>query len=65
MKKQFKLKPRTVEDRLRQLQELGINLVPLRADFYLNQLPSLPLILELLGDDSTTVKLKSDGELEY
>ena len=65
MKKQFKLKPRTVEARLKQLQTLGINLVPLRKDFYLNQLPSLPLILELLEDDSTTVRLKSDGEIVY
>lgn len=65
MKKQFNLKPRTVEDRLKQLQSLGINLIPLRKDFYLNQMPSLPLILELLEDDSTTVRLKSDGEIVY
>lgn len=65
MKKQFGLKPRTVAKRLEQLQELGINLIPLREDFYLEQLPSLPLILELLEDDSTSVKLSSDGEITY
>lgn len=65
MWKQFHLLPRTVAQRLNQLQKLGINLVPLRQDFYLNQLPSLPLILELLEDDSTTVKLKSNGEIVY
>jgi len=65
MKKQFDLKPRTVNKRLAQLQELGINLVPLRKDFYLNQLPSLPLILELLEDDSTTLKFMTDGSVVY
>ena len=65
MKKQFSLNPRTVEKRLNQLQDLDINLFPLRKDFYLDQLPSLSLILELLEDDSTTIKLKSNGEIEY
>lgn len=65
MKKKFNLKPRTVGKRLEQLEALGINLVPLRKDFYLKQLPSLSLILELLEDDSTTFKLAPDGEIEY
>lgn len=65
MEKEFNLKPRTVGKRLDQLQNLGINIVPLRKDFYLDQLPSLPLILELLEDDSTAVKLASDGSIEY
>lgn len=65
MRKQFSLNPRTVEKRLNQLQDLDINLFPLRKDFYLDQLPSLSLILELLEDDSTTIKLKSNGEIEY
>lgn len=65
MKKKFDLKPRTVYKRLEQLEALGVNLVPLRKDFYLEQLPSLPLILELLEDDATTFKLASDGMIEY
>lgn len=63
--KNFGLKPRTVAKRLEQLERLGINLVPLRKDFYLDQLPSLPLILELLEDDSTSFKLTSDGKIEW
>lgn len=65
MQKKFELKPRTVAKRLEQLENLGINLVPLRKDFYLEQLPSLPLILELLEDDSTSFKLTSNGEIEW
>ena len=61
----FGLKPRTVAKRLEQLENLGINLVPLRNDFYLKQLPSLPLILELLEDDSTSFKLTSNGEIKW
>jgi len=64
MKKQFDLNPRTVNKRLTQLQALGINLIPLRKDFYLDQLPSLPLLLELLEDDSTTLQIKKNGEIE-
>lgn len=63
--KNFGLKPRIVAKRLKQLEKLGINLVPLRKDFYLEQLPSLPLILELLEDDSTSFKLNSDGKIEW
>lgn len=65
MEKQFELKPRTVVKRLDQLQELGINLIPLRKDFYLEQLPSLPEILELLEDGSSSFKLTSNGEIEW
>lgn len=65
MKKKFGLKPRTVAKRLEQLENLSINLVPLRNDFYLKQLPSLPLILELLEDDSTSFKLTSNGEIKW
>lgn len=65
MQKKFELKPRTVAKRLEQLENLGINLVPLRKDFYLQQLPSLPMILELLEDDSTSFKLTSNGEIEW
>lgn len=65
MEKQFELKPRTVIKRLDQLQELGINLIPLRKDFYLEQLPSLPEILELLEDGSSSFKLTSNGEIEW
>lgn len=65
MEKQFKLKPRTVAKRLDQLQKLDINLSPLRKDFYLEQLPSLPLLLELLEDDSISVKLSSEGKITY
>ncbi len=65
MKKKFKLTPRTVAQRIEQLECLGINLVPLRQDFYLKQLPSLPMILELLEDDSTSFKLASNGEIEW
>lgn len=65
MKEKFKVTPRTVAQRIEQLELLGINLVPLRQDFYLKQLPSLPMILELLEDDSTSFKLKSNGEIEW
>lgn len=65
MKKKFKVTPRTVAQRIEQLERLGINLVPLRKDFYLEQLPSLPMILELLEDDSTSFKLTSNGEIEW
>lgn len=65
MNKKFDVKPRTVIKRLDQLENLGINLVPLRKDFYLEQLPSLPMILELLEDDSTSFQLKSSGEIEW
>ena len=65
MQKKFELKPRTVAKRLEQLENLGINLVPLRNDFYLEQLPSLTKILELLEDDSTSFKLTSNGEIEW
>lgn len=65
MEKKFNLKPRTVGKRLDQLQNLGINIVPLRKDFYLDQLPSMPLILGLLEDDSTAVRLASDGTIKY
>lgn len=34
-------------------------------DFYLEQLLSLPLVLMLLEDDTTTVKPASDGTVEY
>lgn len=44
---------------------MGIHLVPLRNDFYLEQLPSLPKILELLEDDSTSFKLTSNGKIEW
>lgn len=37
----------------------------MRYPFGLEQLPSLPLVLKLLEDDSTTVKLASDGTVEY
>ena len=65
MKEKFDLNPRTVAKRLEQLERLGINLVPLRKDFYLVQLPSLPKILELLEDDSVTFQLTSNGEIEW
>lgn len=65
MQKKFELKPRAVAKRLEQLENLGINLVPLRNDFYLEQLPSLTKILELLEDDSTSFKLTSNGEIEW
>lgn len=65
MKRTFDVKPRTVAKRLEQLQELGINPIPLRKDFYLSQLPSFPQILELLEDDSTTLTLDSDGRILY
>lgn len=61
----YTIKPRTVAKRLEQLENLGINLVPLRKDFYLEQLTSLPLILELLEDDSTSFKLTSNGEIKW
>jgi len=63
MKKEFELKPRTVAMRLQQLEDLGINIVPLRKDFYLEQLPSLPNILERLEDDSTSIEVDSDGSI--
>ena len=65
MKKNFDVKPRTVAKRLEQLENMAINLVPLRKDFYLEQLPSLPLILELLEDDATSFKLTSNGEIKW
>lgn len=65
MKRTFDVKPRTVAKRLEQLQELGINPIPLRKDFYLSQLPSFPQILGLLEDDSTTLTLDSDGHILY
>lgn len=65
MRKKFELNPRAVVKRLEQLDNLGIDLVPLRNDFYLDQLPSLPKILELLEDDSTSFKLTSNGEIEW
>ena len=65
MSKKFDIKSRTVMKRLEQLETLGINLIPLRKDFYLEQLPSLPTILELLEDDSTSFKLASNGEIEW
>ena len=65
MKEKFKLTSRTVAQRIEQLELLGINLVPLRQDFYLEQLPSLPMILELLEDDSTSFKLTLNGEIEW
>lgn len=65
MKKKFKVTPRTVAQRIEQLEHLGINLVPLRQDFYLEQLPSLPRILELLEDDFASFKLTSNGEVEW
>lgn len=65
MQKKFELNPRAVVKRLEQLENLGINLVPLRNDFYLEQLPSLTKILELLEDDSTSCKLTSNGEIEW
>lgn len=63
MKKKFSVAPRTVAQRLGQLQNLGINPVPLRKDSYLEQQPSLPDILELLEDDTTNIKLQSDGSV--
>ena len=65
MKKRFNLNFRTVAQRIEQLENIGINLVPLRKDFYLEQMPSLPKILELLEDDAATFKLTSDGRVEY
>lgn len=65
MAKNFDLQLRTVAKRLEQLENLGINLVPLRRDFYLEQLPSLPKILELLEDDATSFKLTSSGEIKW
>lgn len=65
MQKKFALNPRSVVKRLEQLENLGINLVPLRNDFYLDQLPSLTKILKLLEDDSTSFKLTSNGKIEW
>lgn len=65
MKKKFGIKPRTVAKRLEQLEKLDINLVPLRKDFYLSQMPSLPLILEMLEDDFTELSISKDGVIEY
>ena len=65
MKKKFKVTSRTAAQRIEQLERLGINLVPLRQDFYLEQLPSLSMILELLEDDSTSFKLTSNGKIEW
>lgn len=65
MKKKFKVTSRTAAQRIEQLERLGINLVPLRQDFYLEQLPSFPMILELLEDDATAFKLTSSGEIEW
>ncbi len=60
LQEQFQLKPRTVEKRLKQLQKLGINPVPLRKDFYLKQMPSLPTMLELLENDPAALSLMLD-----
>lgn len=43
----------------------GILRVELRCfSLYLDQLPSLPLILELLEDDTTAIKLMTDGSMD-
>lgn len=63
MKKRFGLNPRTVAKRLEQLQELDINRVPLRKDFYLEKLLSLPQIIKRLEDDSVTMRLRADGSV--
>ena len=65
MKREFYVKPRTVAKRLEQLQELNINPIPLRKDFYLSQLPSFPEVLELLEDEYTKLRLDSDGRVIY
>ena len=65
MQKKFALNPRSVVKRLEQLENLGINLVPLRNDFYLDQLPSLTKIMKFLEDDSTSFKLTSNGKIEW
>lgn len=63
MGNRFDLNPRTVAKRLEQLHALGINRVPLRKDFYLDQLVSLPQMIEYLEDDSVTLKLTTDGSV--
>lgn len=65
MVKKFGIEKRTVLKRLDQLQKLGINPIPLRNDFYLDILPSLPLIMESLEDDSCRITIDNTGHVSY
>ena len=51
------LSVRTVNKRLDQLKKLGIHPIPLRSDFYLDRLPSLPDLLSTVDEDGLDLEL--------
>ena len=65
VEKKFSLTPRSLDKRIDQLQKLGINPIPLRSDFYLDCLPSVPVILESLDDEFSSIKIDKEGNIEH